>query len=81
MVTTLAPRARALYAVPPRSPRALAPERYLHLAAPHTKAQAFASVAEGLAAAQAAARADGGQVVVAGSLYLVGEARGLLSSG
>jgi dihydrofolate synthase/folylpolyglutamate synthase len=78
MVDLLGSRAASMSLVPPSSPRALAPEKLLPLVDRHPDAQAYATVTAGLEAAQAKAVRDGGLVVVAGSLYLVGEARRLL---
>ncbi|GEJ58033.1 bifunctional folylpolyglutamate synthase/dihydrofolate synthase [Anaeromyxobacter diazotrophicus] len=75
----LAPAVRALHLVAPRSPRARAPDTYRDLAARLVaRVDAHASAAEAIACARRAA-ADGAVVCVAGSLYLVGEARGLLA--
>jgi dihydrofolate synthase/folylpolyglutamate synthase len=78
MLRALAPRVRRLHLAPPDSPRARAPESYRDLAV---------SLGYGVdqhpdcASALACARASAGRkglVCVAGSLYLVGEARRLL---
>lgn len=78
MLRALAPAVRRLHLVAPRSARARPPSevaaeaRGLGLAA-----DLHEGVGEALACARAAA-ADGAPLVVAGSLYLVGEARALL---
>jgi len=79
MVDALAPKVKAAYLVTPDSPRALASSAYLPRVAERTRAQAFDSLDAGIRAARVAAQGDGGQVVVAGSLYLVGPARRLVS--
>ncbi|HEY7725592.1 MAG TPA: folylpolyglutamate synthase/dihydrofolate synthase family protein [Anaeromyxobacteraceae bacterium] len=78
MLRVLAPRARGLHLVPPRSPRARPPAAYRDLAAAlGPRVDEHPGAAEALACARRAA-AGGAAVVVAGSLYLVGEARELL---
>ena len=79
MLRALAPSVRALHLVAPRSPRARAPATYLALAASLVdgRADAHGSIEEALACARRAAR-DGAVVALAGSLYLVGEARAIL---
>jgi len=78
MLAALAPAARRLHLVSPDSPRARDPASYL-LAAEGRGAEVdvHRSLPEALACAREAAR-DGALVCVAGSLYLVGEARSLL---
>jgi dihydrofolate synthase/folylpolyglutamate synthase len=81
MLRALAPAVGALHLVTPRSPRGRAPESYLPLARSlATDVDAHASAAEAIACARRRAGA-GGVVCVAGSLYLVGEARALLLPG
>jgi dihydrofolate synthase/folylpolyglutamate synthase len=75
------PLAQRLYLASPHSERALAGEGLLALArAQGTPAELFASVGQALDRARAAAGAEGegSMVLVAGSLYVVGEARGSL---
>jgi dihydrofolate synthase/folylpolyglutamate synthase len=79
MLRALGPVVRGLHLVPPASPRARAPASYRALAAGLApRADEHASLPEALACARARA-ADGAVVAVAGSLYLVGEARALLA--
>jgi len=78
MLRALAPAVAGLHLVPPRSPRGRAPDTYLSLArslAP--RVDVHGSAGEAIACARRAAGA-GGVTCVAGSLYLVGEARSLL---
>jgi dihydrofolate synthase/folylpolyglutamate synthase len=78
MLRALAPAARRLHLVAPATPRALAAPALLDVArALGAPADAHGDLAGALACARRAA-ASGGLVVVAGSLYLVGEARTLL---
>jgi dihydrofolate synthase/folylpolyglutamate synthase len=78
ILAALVPVVRRLHVVTPASPRARpAVELAAAASALGADAHAHASVAEAIACARAAA-ADGALVCVAGSLYLVGEARGLL---
>jgi dihydrofolate synthase/folylpolyglutamate synthase len=78
MLRALAPRARGLHLVAPRSPRARPPATYRDLAAALVPGvDEHPGAAEAIACARRAA-AEGAVVVVAGSLYLVGEARALL---
>jgi dihydrofolate synthase/folylpolyglutamate synthase len=93
MLAALAPAVRSLHLVTPRSPRARPPESYLAEARTLVEAvDTHATVAEAIACArQAASRAgeapshagegpsQDALVCVAGSLYLVGEARALLA--
>ncbi|HVI94262.1 MAG TPA: folylpolyglutamate synthase/dihydrofolate synthase family protein [Anaeromyxobacter sp.] len=80
MLAALVPAARRVHAVTPSSPRARPASELARAAtAAGADAHAHASVAEAVACARTAAR-DGALVCVAGSLYLVGEARGLLES-
>ncbi len=77
MLELLAPRVRALHLVSPHSPRARPTGTYLALARSQVgRADEHATVSDAIAHARAAA-ADGAIVGVAGSLYLVGEARAL----
>jgi dihydrofolate synthase / folylpolyglutamate synthase len=79
MLHAVAPVVRALHLVSPSSPRARKPGTYRELARTLVeRTDQHASVAEALACARKAA-SDGAVVCVAGSLYLVGEARQLLS--
>jgi dihydrofolate synthase/folylpolyglutamate synthase len=79
MLAALAPAARRVHLVAPDSPRARDPGSYVLVAErPGAAAHVHASLPEALACARGAA-ADGALVCVAGSLYLVGEAIGLLS--
>lgn len=81
ILAALAPRIRRLHLVAPDSPRARSPASYRDLAASFAPAvDEHRGCAEALACARAAAGADG-LVAVAGSLYLVGEARRLLGGG
>lgn len=79
-----APTAEHLVACPPPSLRALDPGALaaaaLDLGMAPGRVEVAATVAEGVARALAVTPADG-QVVVAGSLYLVGEARAVLGAG
>ncbi len=79
MLRALAPAVRALHLAAPRTPRARPTATYLGLAASlvEGRADAHGSVAEALACARNGA-GDGALVALAGSLYLVGEARALL---
>jgi dihydrofolate synthase/folylpolyglutamate synthase len=79
MLAALGPVVRALHLVPPRTPRARLPATYRALAAAHAaRVDEHATASDALACARRAA-ADGALVCVAGSLYLVGEVRGLLA--
>jgi dihydrofolate synthase/folylpolyglutamate synthase len=79
MLRALGPVVRGLHLAAPASPRARAPASYRALAAACApRADEHASLPEALACARARA-ADGAVVGVAGSLYLVGEARALLA--
>jgi len=79
MLRALGPAVRGLHLAAPASPRARAPASYRALAAACApRADEHASLPEALACARARA-ADGAVVGVAGSLYLVGEARALLA--
>jgi dihydrofolate synthase / folylpolyglutamate synthase len=75
MAAVLAPAVRAVVATRYQQDRANDPAQ---LAAVFAEAGATASHAPDLTAALAAARALGGPILVAGSLFLVGEARVLL---
>jgi dihydrofolate synthase/folylpolyglutamate synthase len=75
ILRALAPAVRSLHLVPPDSPRARDPATYRDLAASMCAAvHVHARCSEALACARREAR-DGAVVCVAGSLYLVGEAR------
>jgi dihydrofolate synthase/folylpolyglutamate synthase len=79
MLRAIGPVVRGLHLAAPASPRARAPASYRALAAACApRADEHASLPEALACARARA-ADGAVVGVAGSLYLVGEARALLA--
>jgi dihydrofolate synthase/folylpolyglutamate synthase len=79
MLAALAPAARRIHLVAPDSPRAREPGSYLAAARRlGVGVDVHASLPEALACARNGAR-DGALVCVAGSLYLVGEARGLLA--
>ena len=80
MLDALAGVARRIHVVAPVTPRARpAAEVHALVAARGVDADMHGSVAEALGCARRAA-ADGALVCVAGSLYLVGEARGLLTA-
>jgi dihydrofolate synthase/folylpolyglutamate synthase len=79
MLRALAPVARRLHLVAPASPRARAPAALVaDVRAAGGNADVHPDLAAALACARAAA-ADGAVICVAGSLYLVGEARALLT--
>ena len=79
MLAALAPAARRIHLVAPDSPRAREPGSYLAAARGLGIAvDVHGSLPEALTCARAAGR-DGALVCVAGSLYLVGEARVLLA--
>jgi dihydrofolate synthase/folylpolyglutamate synthase len=81
MLAALAPAARRLHLVAPDSPRAREPASYVRTAEGHgAAADVHRSLPEALACARGAAR-DGALVCVAGSLYLVGQARHMLEGG
>ena len=78
MLAAIAPAVRGMHLVAPRSPRARATATYRDLASGLVPAaHEHGSVVEAIACARQAAGANG-LVCVAGSLYLVGEARALL---
>jgi len=80
MLRALGPVVRRMHLVAPVSPRARPPESYRDLAARHTGAvDVHVTCSEAIACAREAAR-GGAAVCVAGSLYLVGEARRLLAA-
>lgn len=80
MLAALAPAVRRFHLVAPASPRARPPAELRPLAeAGGAPAHVHPSLAEAVACARAAA-SDGGIACVAGSLYLVGEARALLGA-
>jgi dihydrofolate synthase/folylpolyglutamate synthase len=80
MGSALAPVVRRIRLVPAGSPRAASPEELVRRFAP---GRPGAAASEALAAAleELLADASGETIIVAGSLYLVGEARSLLLSG
>ncbi len=81
MLSALAGAVRRVHVVAPVTPRARPAAEVRALAASlGLDADLHASTAEAIACARRAA-SDGGLVCVAGSLYLVGEARALLSAG
>jgi dihydrofolate synthase/folylpolyglutamate synthase len=81
MLAELAQAVRRIHLVAPDSPRARAPQSLIAVAERHgTPVDAHGSLPDALACARRLA-ADGALVCVAGSLYLVGEARQRLSGG
>jgi dihydrofolate synthase/folylpolyglutamate synthase len=81
MLAELAHAVRRIHLVAPDSPRARAPQSLVAVAERHgTPVDAHGSLPDALACARRAA-VDGALVCVAGSLYLVGEARQRLSGG
>jgi dihydrofolate synthase/folylpolyglutamate synthase len=79
MLAALAPAVRRVHLVAPDTPRAREPASYAGAAARLGRpVDVHAALPEALACARGAAR-DGALVCVAGSLYLVGEARSRLS--
>jgi dihydrofolate synthase/folylpolyglutamate synthase len=81
ILRALAPAVRRFHLVRPDSPRARDPATYRELAAGlAAEVDVHAGCAEAIACARERAR-GGGQACVAGSLYLVGEARRLLGGG
>jgi dihydrofolate synthase/folylpolyglutamate synthase len=81
MLSALGPRVRRLHLVAPDSPRARPPASYRDLARSLGPAvDEHRGCAEAVACARVAAGVDG-LVAVAGSLYLVGEARRMLAGG
>ncbi len=81
ILAALGPRVRRLHLVAPDSPRARPPASYRELARSLTPdVDEHGGCAEAIACARAAAGPHG-LVAVAGSLYLVGEARRLLGGG
>jgi dihydrofolate synthase/folylpolyglutamate synthase len=80
MLEPLAPCVRAIHLVAPRSPRAREPQSYRELAAALVhRVDLHATCAEAIECARWAAAGEA-LVCVAGSLYLVGEARQILES-
>jgi dihydrofolate synthase/folylpolyglutamate synthase len=80
MVGVLSPVARSLRIVPVRSPRGATPAELVHrVRSSRPDAIARSSLVEALEELLADARVE--TIIVAGSLYLVGEARALLLSG
>ena len=77
----LEPLAARFLAVPVRSPRAASPDELLAALAPVAPGTPARAVPEGLAAALEQARAWPEPILVAGSLFLVGEALALLTGG
>jgi len=75
MLDALLPGVATAHLVAPPNPRARDPHAHLAQAQALTRAQVEPSLEQALARARQAARADGGQAVVAGSLFLVGAAR------
>ncbi len=81
MLRALAPAVRGLHLVAPPSPRAREPSSYeAEARALLDRVDAHAGLAEAIDCARRAAAPSGGVVCVAGSLYLVGEARQLLAA-
>jgi dihydrofolate synthase/folylpolyglutamate synthase len=81
MLAELAPAVRRIHLVAPDSPRARAPQSLVAVAERQgTPVDAHGSLPEAMDCARRLA-ADGALVCVAGSLYLVGEARQRLSGG
>jgi dihydrofolate synthase/folylpolyglutamate synthase len=81
MLRALAPAARRLHLVSPATPRARAAGTLLDCArALGAEADVHSGLADALDCARRAAAGGGGLVCVAGSLYLVGEARVLLGA-
>jgi dihydrofolate synthase/folylpolyglutamate synthase len=79
MIAALAPVIRRFHLVAPGSPRARAPDAYRDLVQARRPVDVHATVADAIACARRAAAGEG-LVCVAGSLYLVGEARALLGA-
>lgn len=79
MVAALAPVAARLYLVRPDSPRAIEPEKLRERLGADSPAGVYPSLESALDAARKGAGGEG-LAVVAGSLYLVGPARRLLSN-
>lgn len=77
MFAALAPHAASIVFTRPSSPRARDPKALA--AAWPGAAETSDLVADAFAGAAARARADGGQVVVCGSLYLIGDVLGMLN--
>ena len=81
MLRALAPAVRGLHLVPPPTPRARPTDTYRSLAGSlFERVDEHGGTADAIACARAEAR-DGAAVCVAGSLYLVGAARELLTAG
>ncbi len=81
MLAAVAPAVRRIHLVAPDTPRARAPDSYQALVRRlGVDVDVHAALAEAVDCARRAAR-DGAVACVAGSLYLVGEARNLLSGG
>ncbi|HVP66905.1 MAG TPA: cyanophycin synthetase [Anaeromyxobacteraceae bacterium] len=79
MLRALGPAVRRIHLVAPDSPRARPPSGYRDLAARHCDAVDVHDACLAAIACAKDAAADGAAVCVAGSLYLVGEARRLLA--
>lgn len=79
MIAAIAPLASTLVLTRPSSPRARAPEELLEMSP--EGARVIDSPWDAFAAAEDAARREGGWVVVCGSLFLVGDLRARLSRG
>ena len=79
MIARLFPRCASADVAPLESPRTTEPASYLEQARRLCETEPHASVAEALARAQARARSDGGVVLCAGSLFLVGAIRALVA--
>lgn len=80
MLAALGPAVRRLHVIPPRSPRARDPGAVKALAdSLGLSADVHPGLSEALSCARAAAR-DGALICIAGSLYLMGEARSLLGA-
>ncbi len=80
MAAALGPAVRRIRLVPAPSPRAAAPEELLRLFSPH-RPDAVAAASLTAALVELLADPETETIIVAGSLYLVGEARALLLSG
>ncbi|MEM7675543.1 MAG: cyanophycin synthetase [Myxococcota bacterium] len=78
MIADIAPLAATITFTRPNSTRARAPEELALLVPPGPSARIEPVIENALSGASAAAAADGGWVVVCGSLYLIGDVRALL---
>ncbi len=81
MVEILAPLAESLTLTLPSSVRARSPAEVARLVPPGPTVSVEPSIERALSSARASAEADGGWVVVCGSLYLIGDVRALLRLG